>query len=72
MDRLTTRFTGFGIDDFAKEFAEFEICVEVLCGDGEEGVFAGCGGGCVGGGGSVVVFKGDFFDCAVYIVEVGG
>jgi len=46
MDRLTTRFTGFSVDDFAKEFAEFEVCVEVFCGDGEEGVFVGCEGGC--------------------------
>src|SRR5277367_1557455 len=72
MDGLTTRFTGFRINDFTKEFAEFEICVEVFYGDGEEGVFAGYGG-CGGGrGGSVVVFKGDFLDCAVYVVEVRG
>lgn len=45
MDGLSTRFTGFGIDDFAEEFTEFEVCIEVFGGDGEEGMFARSRGG---------------------------
>jgi len=45
-DIFLPMIAGFGIDDFAKEFAEFEVCIEVFCGDGEEGVFVRCGGGC--------------------------
>ena len=42
MNRLTTRFTGFDIDDFSEEFSQFEIGVEMFCRDGEEGVVAHC------------------------------
>src|SRR5271170_2420280 len=72
MDWLTTRFTGFGIDDFAEEFAEFDVCIKVFCGDGEERVFGVCGWVGGGGGKGGGVFEGYFLDCTVYVVEVGG
>ena len=71
MDGLLGGITGLCVDNFTEEFAKFKVRVEILGGDGEEGVALLAGGrvGCVGKRILLAIFKGDGLDCFVYFVK---